>query len=62
MSSPTARPLLVLTENHSSLISIVAWVLIVTTALSVFIRLSTRFATSREFKADDVFIMIVLVR
>ena len=62
MSSPTSRPLLVSTDNHSALISIVAWVLTVTTAFSVLIRLSTRFGISKKLKADDVFIMIALVR
>lgn len=62
MSSPTARPLLVSTYNHSALISIIAWVLIVTTAFSVLVRLSTRSAISKKLKADDLFIVIALVR
>ena len=61
MSSPTARPLLVSTDDHSALISIIAWVLIVTTASSVLIRLSTRFAISKNLKTDDGFILIALV-
>ena len=62
MSSPTARPFLVSTNDHSALISIIAWVLIVITAFSVLIRLSTRFAITKKFKTDDVFIVIALVR
>ena len=62
MSSSIARPLLVSTDNHSALISIIAWILVVTTTFSVLVRLSTRFAISKKFKADDVFIVIGLVR
>ncbi len=62
MSSSVSRPLLVLTDNYSSLVSIVAWIFLVTTAFSVFARLSTRFAISRKFKLDDLLIVIALVR
>ena len=61
MSLLDPRPLLVTTNNHSALISIIAWVLTVTTAFSVLIRLSTRFAISKKLKTDDVFILIALV-
>ena len=62
MPSPTARPLLVSTNNHSALISIIAWILIAITAFSVLIRLLTRSAISKKLTADDVFIVVALVR
>ena len=61
MSLSTNRPLLVSSHDHSSLISIIAWVLVVTTASSVLIRLVTRFVISKKIEIDDVFIIIALV-
>lgn len=62
MSSAAARPLSVSTDNYSSLISIIAWVFLVTTFLGVVARLSTRVAISRRFKTDDLLIVVALVR
>lgn len=60
MSSAAARPLLVSTDNYSSLISIIAWVFLVTTFLGVVARLSTRVAIARRFKTDDLLIVVAL--
>ena len=62
MPSRAARPLLVSAGNYSSAISIIAWVLLVTTFLGVVARLSTRFAVSRKLRADDLLIVAALVR
>lgn len=61
MSSSPSRPLLIAADNYSSLVSILAWIFLVTTSFSVVARLSTRFAISRKFKLDDLLIVIALV-
>ena len=62
MSSAQARPLLVSADDYSSVVSIIAWVFLVTTFLGVAARLSTRYAISRKLKTDDLLIVPALVR
>ena len=57
-SIPSAAPVIV---DHGQIVSIITWILLVTSALAVLARLFTKWAVSRRLHADDGFAVSGLV-
>ena len=49
-------------ENHGPVVSIMTWLLIVTTFLAVLARIATRLVVVHTIRLDDVAILSALVR
>ena len=47
--------------NHSSLLKVMAWLLAVFAILFFFARSATKWAASKKFGLDDVFILLAIV-
>ena len=48
-------------HNHGPVVSVISWLLIVASFLTVATRLATRFAVVRQFRSDDITIVAALV-
>ena len=58
----TEGPLWDSTLNHGPVVSVISWLLIVASVLTVCTRIGTRWAVVRQVRSDDVTIITALVR
>ena len=49
-------------ENHGPVVSVMTWLLIVTTFLAVLARIATRLVVVHTIRLDDISILLALVR
>ena len=49
-------------ENHGPVVSVMTWLLIVTTFLAVVARILTRLVVVHTIRSDDIAILLALVR
>ena len=49
-------------ENHGPVVSVMTWLLIVTTFLAVLARIATRLVVVHTIRSDDIAILLALVR
>ena len=49
-------------ENHGPVVSVMTWLLIVTTFLAVLARIATRLVVVHTIRSDDISILLALVR
>ena len=48
-------------DDYSPVVSVLTWILLAATILSVIVKLAVKFATARSFHADDLMIFLALV-